>query len=69
MAYEVVHHVAFGPEALSAVLRAVKGTVVVVHPHVDGQVVPVVERFLTGWHSADKLCSRLMVGQVSLEVL
>ena len=69
MASEVVHHVAFRPEALSAVLRAVKGTVVVVHPHVDGQVVPVVERFFTCWHSADEFCPRLMVSQVGLEVL
>ena len=69
MASEVVHHVALGAEALPTVLRTIERAVVVVYPHVNGQVVPVVERFLTGWHSADKLCSRLMVGQVSLEVL
>ena len=65
----MVHHIALGPEALPTVLRAVEGAIVVVHPHVDGQVVPVVERFLTSWHSADKFCPRLMVGQVGLEVL
>ena len=69
MASKVVHHVTFGPEALSTVLWAFEGAVVVVHPHVDGQVVPVVEGFPTCRHSADEFCPRLMVGQVSLEVL
>ena len=65
----MVHHVSFGTEALSAVLRAVEGAVVVVHPHVDGQVMPVVEWFLTCWHSADEFRPRLMVSQVGFEVL
>ena len=69
MASEVVHHVSFGPEALSTVLWAFEGAVVVVHPHMNGQVVPVVEGFSTCWHSADEFCPRLMVGQVGLEIL
>ena len=69
MASEVVHHVTFGPEALSTVLWALEGAVVVVHPHVDGQVMSVVKGFPTGWHSADEFRPRLMVSQVGLEVL
>ena len=41
----MVHHVAFGAEALATVLRASEGAVVVVHAHMHGQIVPVVERF------------------------
>jgi hypothetical protein len=44
VASEVVHHVAFGAEALAAVLRALERPVVVVHAHVHRKVVSVVER-------------------------
>lgn len=69
MTSEVVHHVAFSAEALAAVLGAVEGPVVVVYPHVDGQIMPIVEGLLAGGHSAYKICSRLMVCKVSLEIL
>ena len=42
MASKMVHHVAFGAEALAALLGAVEGPVVVVHPHMDGQIVSIV---------------------------
>ena len=42
----MVHHVALGTETLAAVLGALEGPMVVVDSHVDGQVVPVIERFL-----------------------
>ena len=69
MASEMVHHVALGAETLPAVLRALEGAVVVMDTHVDGQVMPVVERFFAGGHSADEVSARLVVGQVSLEEL
>jgi hypothetical protein len=69
MTPEVVHHVALGAETLSAVLGALERAVVVVHTHVDGQVMPVVKGFLARGHSADKVSARLVVGQVSLEEL
>ena len=56
MTSEVVHHVALRPEALPAVLWALERPVVVVHAHVHGKVVPVVERLATGGHWADKIC-------------
>jgi len=43
VAPQVVYHVAFGAETLSAVLGAVEGSVIVVHTQMHGQVVPVVE--------------------------
>jgi len=69
MASEMVHHVALGAETLPAVLRALEGTVVVVHTHMNRQVMPVVERFFAGRNSADEVGTRLVVGQVSLEEL
>lgn len=69
MASEVVHHVALSAEALAAVLGAIERPVVVVYAHVDRQVVPVVERLLAGGHSADEVCPRLMVSEMSFEVL
>lgn len=69
MAPEVVHHVTLGSEALTAVLRAVERPVVVVHPHVDRKIVSVVEVLLAFGHRANKLCSRLVVCQMSLQVL
>ena len=47
MASKVVHHVSFRPEALSAVLGALKGAEVVVHAHVNGQIVSIVEGLAT----------------------
>ena len=68
MTSEVVHHVALRPEALPAVLWALERPVVVVHAHVHGKVVPVVERLATGGHWADKICPKLVIGQVGLQV-
>ena len=69
MASEMVHHVAFGAEALAALLGAVEGPVVVVHPHMDGQIVSIVEALLTIGHRADEIGPRLVVCKVSLKVL
>lgn len=66
---EVVHHVTLGSEALTAVLRAVKRPVVIVHPHVDRKIVSIVEVLLAFGHRANKLCSRLVVCQMSLQIL
>ena len=64
----MVHHVAFGAEALATVLRASEGAVVVVHAHVHRQIVAIVERFSAGGHWADEICPQLVVGQVSLQM-
>ena len=65
----MVHHVTLGSEALTAVLRAVERPVVVVHSHVDRKIVSIVEVLLAFGHRANKLCSRLVVCQMSLQVL
>lgn len=69
VAPEMVHHVTLGAEALAACLGAVERPVVIVHSHMDGQVVPVVEGLLAVRHRADEICPRLMVCKVSLKVL
>ena len=69
VAPQVIHHVAFGPEALAAVLRTVKGPLVIVQPHVNHQVVPIVEAFSAFGLSADELGFRKVVGHVSVKIL
>lgn len=54
----VVSHVAFSPEALAALLRAGKGPLVVMNPHVDAQVLFFRESFTTAraW-ALERLCA------------
>eukprot|EP00353_Schmidingerella_taraikaensis_P007191 CAMPEP_0185580450 /NCGR_PEP_ID=MMETSP0434-20130131/16558_1 /TAXON_ID=626734 ORGANISM="Favella taraikaensis, Strain Fe Narragansett Bay" /NCGR_SAMPLE_ID=MMETSP0434 /ASSEMBLY_ACC=CAM_ASM_000379 /LENGTH=108 /DNA_ID=CAMNT_0028198719 /DNA_START=1025 /DNA_END=1351 /DNA_ORIENTATION=- len=68
MASEVVHHVSLCAETLSAVLGAREGSVVVVHAHVHGQVVSIVEGLPAGGHRAYKVGPQLVVCQMSLQV-
>jgi hypothetical protein len=65
----MVHHVALGAEALTAILWAVEGAMVVVHAHVHRKVVPVVKGLATGRDRAHIICSRHMVCHVRPEVL
>ena len=65
----MVHHVTFGAEGLPAVLGAVKRPVVVVHSHVDCQVVPVVKALSTVRDRANENCTRLVIGKVRLQIL
>lgn len=65
----MVHHISLGAETLPAALRALEGSMVVVHPHVNRQVMSVVERFFAGGHSANKVSPRLVVGKVGLQEL
>lgn len=65
----MVHHISLGAETLPAALRALEGSMVVVHPHVNRQVMSVVERFFAGGHSANKVSPRLVVGKVNLQEL
>ena len=69
VAPKVVHHVAFGAEALSAVLGAVKRPVVVVHADVNREIMPIVEALSAACDWTDENCSRLVIGQVGLQVL
>ena len=69
MAPKVVHHVAFGAEALATVLWAIKRPMVVVHSNVDRQIVPVVEALLTIGDWTYENSSRLMVSKMSLQIL
>ena len=69
MAPKVVHHVAFGAEALATVLWAIKRPMVVVHSNVDRQIVPVIEALLTIGDWTYENSSRLMVSKMSLQIL
>lgn len=69
MAPQVVHHVSLGSEALPTVLRAVEWPVIVVHAHMDRKIVSIIETLLAIRHRAEELCSRLVVCQMSFQVL
>ena len=69
MAPKVVHHVAFGAEALATVLWAIKRPMIVVHSNVDRQIVPVIEALLTIGDWTYENSSRLMVSKMSLQIL
>ena len=69
MSSEVVHHVTLGAEAFAAVLRAVERALIIVQPHVDHQVVSVVEALFAIRFTADKLGLREMVSHVRLQIL
>ena len=62
----MVNHVAFRTEAFSTVLWTLVRPLVVMCAHVDGQIVPIVECFLTGWHTANEIRISLVVCKVRL---
>ena len=64
----MIHHIAFGAETLAAGLGALERPSIVVHAQVYRQIVPIVERFAAGDDWTDKICPKLVVGQVGLEV-
>ena len=69
MAPQVVHHVPFSAEALSAGLGALVGSMVGVDAHMDRQVVPVVKGLATGGNGADEVCPAPVIRHVIFEVL
>ena len=47
----MVTHVPLGPEALTASLRALEGSLVDMDPHVDAQILFLTEGFTASWES------------------
>ena len=66
MTSEMVNHVAFRTEALSTVLWTLERSLVVVCAHMDGKIVPIVECFSAGRHTAMKIRISLVVCKVRL---
>ena len=69
MSPEMINHIAFGPEALATLLRALKRPLVIMNPHMNVQNVTIVEPFATGLDWADNVLSCVVVRHVSFHVL
>lgn len=65
----MVYHVALGTEAFTTLLGALERTRIVVHPHVDRQIMMIVELFFTSRNGAENVLSRQMVCHVGLHIL
>ena len=65
----MVYHVTLCTEALSTLLGALKRSRVVVNPHVNRQIMAIVELLLTCLDRAENVLSGKVVGHVGLHVL